>query len=62
MLIIRGCNDCAGQHRDFGISSLFIKKKHWMFAGPTRVVIKVSDMNRRSILAELETHGVKMNE
>ena len=44
---------------------LFIKKKkHWMTVQTAKdfVVIKLGDNNFRQIVAEMETHGVKVND
>ena len=44
---------------------LFIKKKkHWMTiqTGKEFVVLKLGDRNFRQIMAEFETHGVKVND
>ena len=49
----------------FAIPFLFIKKKkHWMTVQTSNgfAVIKLGDMNWRSIVAEFETHGVKVND
>ena len=49
----------------FAIPFLFIKKKkHWMTVQTSDgfAVIKLGDMNWRSVVAEFETHGVKVND
>jgi hypothetical protein len=49
----------------FAIPFLFIKKKkHWMTvqAGEKFAVIKLGDQNFRQIVAEFESHGVKVND
>jgi hypothetical protein len=49
----------------FAIPFLFIKKKkHWMTVQTEKefAVIKLGDRNYRQIIAEFETHGVKVNE
>ena len=49
----------------FAIPFLFIKKKkHWMSvqAGEKFAVIKLGDQNFRQIVAEFESHGVKVND
>ena len=48
----------------FAIPFLFIKKKkHWMTVQSEKefAVIKLGDRNHRQIVAEFETHGVKVN-
>jgi hypothetical protein len=49
----------------FALPFLFIKKKkHWMTvqSGNEFAVIKLGDNNFRQIVAEFETHGVKVND
>ena len=49
----------------FAIPFLFIKKKkHWMTVQTEKefAVIKLGDQNFRPIMAEFETHGVKVND
>jgi hypothetical protein len=49
----------------FAIPFLFIKKKkHWMTVQTEKdfAVIKLGDQNFRAIVAEFETHGVKVND
>jgi hypothetical protein len=49
----------------FALPFLFIKKKkHWMTVQTEKdfAVIKLGDNNHRQIVAEFETHGVKVNE
>ena len=49
----------------FAIPFLFIKKKkHWMTVQTEKefAVIKLGDQNYRPIIAEFETHGVKVND
>jgi len=49
----------------FALPFLFIKKKkHWMTvqAGEKFAVIKLGDRNYRQIVAEFESHGVKVND
>jgi hypothetical protein len=49
----------------FALPFLFIKKKkHWMTVQTEKefAVIKLGDQNFRQIVAEFETHGVKVNE
>src|SRR5215213_8015333 len=49
----------------FAIPFLFIKKKkHWMTIQTEKefAVIKLGDQNFRAIVAEFETHGVKVND
>jgi hypothetical protein len=49
----------------FALPFLFIKKKkHWMTVqtGSDFAVIKLGDQNYRQIVAEFETHGVKVND
>lgn len=49
----------------FALPFLFIKKKkHWMTvqSGTEFAVIKLGDKNYRQIVAEFETHGVKVND
>lgn len=49
----------------FALPFLFIKKKkHWMTvqSGTEFAVIKLGDKNFRQIVAEFETHGVKVND
>lgn len=49
----------------FAIPFLFIKKKkHWMTVQTEKefAVIKLGDQNYRSIVAEFETHSVKVND
>ena len=49
----------------FALPFLFIKKKkHWMTVQTAKdfAVIKLGDNNFRQIAAELETHGVKVND
>jgi hypothetical protein len=49
----------------FALPFLFIKKKkHWMTVQTEKefAVIKLGDQNYRPIIAEFETHGVKVND
>lgn len=49
----------------FALPFLFIKKKkHWMTVQTEKdfAVIKLGDNNHRQIVAEFETHGIKVNE
>jgi hypothetical protein len=49
----------------FALPFLFIKKKkHWMTVQTEKefAVIKLGDQNYRPIVAEFETHGVKVND
>lgn len=49
----------------FAIPFLFIKKKkHWMTIQTEKefAVVKLGDKNYRQIVAEFETHGVKVND
>ena len=49
----------------FAIPFLFIKKKkHWITIQTEKefAVVKLGDQNFRSIIAEFETHGVKVND